>query len=284
MIREALSALGEAFQERVRKAQSVFVHPNLVTHHRKESNTDVEAVRGVIDHLSLMRGDAMLVGDASVHNTKKAFKKLNYETLTRSGNVKLVDLNDDETVPSFAYTKEFTKRPIGFSKLVAESDCTIVVVPAKMHLYTLVSLSVKTHVVGSQVVRRTPFGIYARWPWNHTGYPQIHKTLADVYAERPASVAVIDGTQAMEGDGPSHGNTVNLGWVIASLNPVAADALAVYLMGLDPLSVGYLALLNEKGFGPIEVSAMDVIGAKPEKLVYMMKRPSSFPGVAAWRT
>ncbi len=283
MIREAITHLGNLFTDPVKEAEQIFIHPNLVTRFRKKATTDVEAVRGVLDHISLLRGDTVLIGDAGYHGTKKAFKKFNYESLSRSGNIKLIDLNEDETIESYAYTAQLEKRPIPFSKTVAESDMNIVVVPAKMHSYYIVSLSIKTHIVGSQVVPHSPFGIHARWPWLHTGYKPAHLTLADVYEDHPAQFAVIDGTQAMEGDGPAMGKTVNLEWVISSPNPVVADALAAYLMGWDPKDIGYLTHLNKKGFGPIEPSEMEIVGASPGKLRRNLEKPPSYPKIMEWK-
>ena len=283
LVRQALTLLGDDFTNRIGVAERIFIHPNLVTHFRKSACTDVEAVRGVIDHISLHRADPVFVGDAAFHGTKRAFEKLGYDTLARSGNVTLLDLNDDETIPSYAYTADLERRPIGFSKTVAESDLTIVVVPAKMHSYYIVSLSVKTHIVGSEVVKRSPFGIHARWPWLHTGYLPAHRTLADVYADHPADLAIIDGTAAMEGNGPAAGTSVELGWLIASFNPVAADSLAAYLMGLDPHDIGYLVFLEDKGLGPINPSDMDIQGPDPETLRRELKRPSNYQELLGWR-
>lgn len=291
MVREALTVLGDVFAEKIKSAKKIFIHPNLVNYRKQAACTHVEAVRGIVDHIALARGDEILVGDAGYHDTKKAFEAFDYQSLARSGNVRLVDLNDDETIESYAYTADFKKRTVGFSKTVAESDCNIVVVPAKMHSYCIVSLSIKTHVVGSEVVARSPFGIHARWPWLHTGYPAAHRTLADVYAKHPAQLAIIDGTQAMEGNGPASGDTVDLGWVIVSCNPVAADALAAYLMGLEPSEIGYLFSLDQKGLGPIdpkEISLTSIGSQTPpfrriEGLRRDLKRPDSYPGILAWR-
>jgi uncharacterized protein (DUF362 family) len=122
LVREVLAALGEPFSNLVSSARRILIHPNLVTHFRQAASTHVEAVRGVIDHVSLLRGDEILIGDAGYHDTKKAFPKYDYPSLERSGNIRLVDLNDDETVESFAYDAELKKRPIGFSRTVAESE------------------------------------------------------------------------------------------------------------------------------------------------------------------
>lgn len=283
MVRRVINELGEEFKEKVKRAKKIFLHPNLVAPQKQAASTNVEAVRGVFDHISLIRGDEILVGDASFHDTKAAFENFNYPSLARSGNIKLVDLNDDDTIESYAYTAEFKKRPLGFSKTVAESDMNIVVVPAKMHSYYIVSLSIKTHIVGAQVVKPSPFGIHARWPWLHTGYKPAHMSLADVYYDHPAQLAIVDGTQAMEGNGPASGKELNLGWVLASFNPVCADALASYMMGLEPKDIGYLYHLDQKGLGLIDPRKMEIIGADPEKLRKEIARPDSYPGILEWR-
>ncbi|MBI2049460.1 DUF362 domain-containing protein [Candidatus Roizmanbacteria bacterium] len=283
MVRKALTIFGDEFRKKVKKAKKIFIHPNLVNYGNPYACTDKELVRGIVDHISLIRGDQILIGDAGYHDTKEAFKVLDYPSLRRSGNIKLIDLNDDKTTESFAYTSDLKKRPIGFSKTVTRSDLVIIAVPAKMHSYYTVSLSLKTHIVGSQIVPKSPFGIHARWPWVHTGYKSAHLTLTDVYQEHPAQLAIIDGTQAMQGNGPSDGETINLGWIIVSFNPIAADLLASYLMGFDPKDIGYLLFLHQKGFSPIDVNELNIIGPDPKSLRKKLQPPDSYPEILDWK-
>ncbi len=283
MVREALTILGEEFRTKVRKARCIFIHPNLVNYNNPNACTNPQAVRGIVDHISLLKGDQILIGDAGYHDTKQAFKVLDYQSLKRSGNIKLIDLNDDKIIQSFAYTRDLKKRPIGFSKTASDSDFLILVVPAKMHTFYTVSLSLKTHIIGSQVVPKSPFGIHARWPWVHTGYKSAHLTLADVYQEYPADLAIIDGTSAMQGNGPSDGETINLGWILASFNPIAADLLASYLMGFDPKNIGYLYFLHQKRLSPIDVKELDIIGPNPKTLRKKLLLPDSYPEILNWK-
>jgi len=283
LVRDALMKLKPKLDDKLKAANSIFVHPNLVSYKRAESNTHPDAVRGVLDHIGLVTDKLVTVGDAGVRNTTKAFNELKYNTLARSGNIRLLDLNKDETIDSFAYTKKMEKRKIGFSKTVADSDFSVVVVPAKMHLYFGVTLSIKTQVVGSMVVPPTPLGQYFRWPWVLTGYGSGNHTLADVWAEHPGQLAIIDGTWAMEGNGPADGEGKNLGWLIASFNPVAADALAAYLMGYDPHEIGYLHHLDGKGFGPIDIKKIKIDGPDPTDLRQYLKKPDTYPTLLDWR-
>lgn len=283
MTREALAALGDDFTALLMQARRLFVHPNLVSYKRPENNTHPEAVRGLLDHIQLHRADEVALGDAGVRNTEKAFTALDFTSLKRSANVRFLDLNEDATVETFAYRADMAQRPIGFSRTVAESDGNLVVVPAKMHHYFNVTLSIKTHVVGSMVVPASPFGLHMRWPWVLTGYAPGNHTLADVYEQHPAQLAIIDGTHAMEGNGPTSGDAVNLEWLVASLNPVAADAVAAYLMGWEPHDIGYLHYLGERGLGPIDLAKLEIAGPAPNTLRRELKRPDSYPATMAWR-
>lgn len=282
-IRQAQLLLGEAYLYLLKTAKSIFVHPNLVTDRRREANTHVDAVRAVLDVIALHRGDAILVGDASYHNTKKAWERFDFPSLSRSGNIRFLDLNDDETVDAFAYDRDFVRQRVPFSKTVLHADGSIVVVPAKMHSYYTVSLALKTHIVGSMVVRSSPFGIHARWPHIHTGYAQAHKTLADVYHEHPAHGAIIDGVGAMEGNGPASGEIVNLRWAVASLDPVAADAVACWLMGFEIGEIGYLTYLARAGY-TVDPEAMEIVGEPNwRELRRNLVRPDTFPDILGWQ-
>ncbi len=291
LIRASLRALGNNLTEQIKRARRIFIHPNLVMHLKKAACTPGEAVAAVVDYVAPLAGGEILVGDAAYHGTKLALRRLGYGALAKSGAVKLVDLNDDKTIEAFAYTADLQKRPISFSKIVAESDLNIVVVPAKMHKYYTVSFSIKTHIVGSMVVPRSLLGLHERWPWLHTSYRAAHRTLAEVYAEHPAGLALIDGTQAMEGNGPTSGRRVDLGWLIASQNPVAADGLAAWLMGFRPDDIGYLHHLEAKGLGPIDPADMRIIGSDGKPLAAdavaglrrELAKPNTYPAILDWR-
>ncbi|TSC72862.1 MAG: hypothetical protein G01um101438_261 [Parcubacteria group bacterium Gr01-1014_38] len=282
-IRQAQLLLGDPYVERIKTARQLFIHPNLVSDKNQLASTHVEAVRAVLDIISLHRGDEVLIGDASYHDTKKAFERFGYESLRRSGNARFLDLNDDETVETFAYDRHLARQPMPTSKTVLESDCVVLIVPPKMHSYYTVSLSLKTHVVGSMVVPRSPFGIHARWPKVHSGYLAAHRTLADWYQQHPAQAAIIDGREAMEGNGPMSGTKVELNWAVASLDPVAADAMAAWLMGFTPDEIGYLVYLKAAGW-IIDPAEMEVVGEPGwQRLRQELARPETWPEIAEWR-
>jgi len=282
-IRQAQLLLGDAYLEKVKTAKQIFIHPNFVNGQVQLACTHVEAVRAILDVISLHRADPLIIGDAGYHDTKIAWNKLNYASLARSGNAQFIDLNDDATIETFAYDQHCVPQPVPASKTALSSDCIIVVVPAKMHSYYTVTLSLKTHVVGSMVVPGTPFGIHPRWPMVHTGLAPAHRTLCDWFLQYPAHVAVIDGREAMEGNGPASGTKVELNWAVASLEPWAADAVAAWLMGFEVDEIGYLVYLREAG-RMVDPEAMEIVGETDwRSLRRALLRPENFPELLGWR-
>jgi uncharacterized protein (DUF362 family) len=51
-----------------------------------------------------------------------------------------------------------------------------------------------------------------------------------------------------------------LGMVIMGDNQVAFDAVCCHIIGLDPLEVDHIRLAHERGFGPVELGEIDIVG------------------------
>ncbi len=72
--------------------------------------------------------------------------------------------------------------------------------------------------------------------------------------------SVMDGILAMGGRGPVNGTPTELGIVLGSRDPVALDAAALRLVGLEPRRARHLVLAAEKGLGRLEESEIDLRG------------------------
>jgi uncharacterized protein (DUF362 family) len=59
----------------------------------------------------------------------------------------------------------------------------------------------------------------------------------------------VDGTVALEGDGPVNGQPVPMNVLIAGQNTVAVDGVASMIMGFDPEDVDHLAVAQAHGLG-----------------------------------
>ncbi len=88
-------------------------------------------------------------------------------------------------------------------------------------------------------------------------------------------VAVIDAFEAMEGEGPGGGTAVKMGIAVAGTDSIACDAVMTYMMGFDPLSIGYLSLANDRGIGTADLKHIETIGDEPSLHVRQLKPHSN---------
>ena len=92
-----------------------------------------------------------------------------------------------------------------------------------------------------------------------------HGLQYNLYALAPKlrpDLAVIDGYQAMEGNGPTEGTPVEHRVAVASLDWLAADRVAVALMGIDLAKMGYLNYCAAAGMGEARLDRMEILGER----------------------
>ena len=94
----------------------------------------------------------------------------------------------------------------------------------------------------------------------HQSYPVINLNLALIAPIVKPHLSVIDGFEAMEGNGPSEGDPVPWRIALASADALAADATAATLMGFDPYEVGYLHYCKVMGLGAGNLDQIQIVG------------------------
>lgn len=289
-VRRALEGVEAELAGRLQQARTILVKVNLVHHTKQLSSTHVDAVRGVLDFVRTKTQAPVIVADASYHGTKAAFQNFGYENLVGEyQNLKLLDLNDDATVSGFYVKRDGSKGVMAFSKTAVEADVTVSLAPMKTHRDTGVTLSVKNWAVGTWVAEPQfgPSGkFWPRWPFLHEeGAWAHHMSIAELYGQHKPTVAVLDGFQAMEGDGPTRGEVLPMHIALAGTDAVAVDAVACRLMGIDPSEIGYLVFAAEKGYGTMDEQGIEVASDRPlPELAKTVKRPPQWDEHAlAWR-
>jgi len=83
--------------------------------------------------------------------------------------------------------------------------------------------------------------------------------------------AVIDGFEGMEGNGPIRGTAVATKVALASTDLVAADRVALDVMGIPQHAVGYLQYAASLGIGQYDISKIDIRGERPEAVMKKFK-------------
>lgn len=131
---------------------------------------------------------------------------------------------------------------------VLEAEVIIAVPVAKHHGGAGVSLSLKGQM-GLILDRRSM----------HSRY-DLQTAIVDLNTRLKPDLAVIDATRVLTTAGPSGpGKVITPGEVIASADPVAADATAVasyewYGRKMEPRQVGHIRLAHERGLGRMDIA------------------------------
>ena len=124
--------------------------------------------------------------------------------------------------------------------------------------------TVKTHVFTTITgAMKNAFGglLHFQRHWTHA---QIHETLVDLLRIQkdihPSVFAVTDGIFCGDGPGPRAIRPHIKGYMLASADQVAIDAVSAKLMGFDPLSIKFIRLAHEAGLGTGDVREIEVVG------------------------
>jgi hypothetical protein len=101
------------------------------------------------------------------------------------------------------------------------------------------------------------------------------EALAFAREVHPSIFAVLDATTCGLGPGPRRVRPSNQNLLLASPDPVAADAVAARILGLDPRRVPYLVACEDMGLGTIALDEIEFVGEMPSTLEQSLHAPPS---------
>jgi len=268
----------------------ILVKPNLASHVKdRGENTDVRVVEGIVEYFQ-GKGDITIAegccgaSHLAPASTYRLFEFAGYSKLEKKYKAKLLDLNSDV----FEKVKLHDK-VLGVAKAVLETDYLVTAPALKTHEFTTISACVK-NLMGCLEPKpteghetATKWEIHAELveadlsedPSKYlSALAKFEHRLIDLYKRLSPKLGVIDAIIASEGDAPVHGTPVHMGLVLASESPVSCDAVAAYLMGIDPRSVGHLKLAKNQGLGEIDIEEIET-NVDLQRYRKKLKLPSS---------
>jgi uncharacterized protein (DUF362 family) len=199
-------------------------------------------------------GATVTVGEAPGHvrDSEMALVESGVAEALASEKLPFADLNYQEV----AWIKNRGRRSklpgFWFPESVAQADLIVSLPKMKTHHWVGVTGAMKN-------LYGTIPGIKYGWPKNVLHYAGIPETVYDINASLPKTIAIVDGIDCMEGDGPIMGTLRHMGLVVVGLSPAAVDATLCRLMQVDPYAVPYLALAGGR-LGPIADRLIDQRG------------------------
>ncbi len=223
---EALEALCPASRA-IRPGSKVLIKPNLTADTKLWQEgivTNPYTVEGIVRYAQKAGPAEIIIGEATACglDNKKAFRVNGFEEVAARTGARIVDFYDEDFLP-VPVKKGMVAKEIKVARRILEADFLINVPTMKTHVAAGVSLCLKNlkGVLPENEKRRSHF-------------LGVNKFVTDLNSIVKPRLCVIDGTVAMEGDGPMQGTPVHLGVIVAGIDPVATDLTATRIMGLDP--------------------------------------------------
>jgi uncharacterized protein (DUF362 family) len=252
--------------------KKILIKPNIVLANCELCCTHVDAVRAVLDFLTPHYKKQIIIGESGVQNTLDGFKNYGYFKLEKEYNVKIVDLNHESYQYRYVLGKDNRPLPIRIISTFLDPNIYLVsVARMKTHNYVLVTLSLKNVLLAS------PLNDYKQNDkgFMHTASPAVndilHYNMFHIAQEIYPDLAVIDGFEGMQGNGPAWGTPIESRVALASRDPLAADTIATKVMGFDPRRILYLSAMNEAGMGQGEIEKIKVLGTPLDQCQYKFK-------------
>ncbi|MBN1851517.1 MAG: DUF362 domain-containing protein [Pirellulales bacterium] len=244
------------------RGKRVLLKPNLVEpcRNRPHMTTHPAMVVAAAEVFASWGAD-VIVGEAPGHvrDTEMALIESGLGEALNEMNIPFADLNYEEVqwVPNRG--KRSTLEGLYLPRSVASADLIVSMPKLKTHHWMGMTASTKN------LYGVLP-GIQYGWPKNVLHLKGIPQTVVDIAASVPKTLAIIDGIDCMEGDGPILGTKKSMGLVAVGTNTIAADATVARIMGLVPERISYLALAADD-LGPINERRIEQRGEAWQPLV-----------------
>ena len=221
-----------------RKVQKIAIKPNMCYYwdYSTGETTNPKFVSALIDVIRNLASPkveiSVVESDASAMKCKYAFKMLGYEKMAKEKRVKLVNLTNDKAENVNVSIRNKTHQ-FSLPKTVAEADMLINVPKIKYMAGVKITCALKNIYGCNPDPKKYK---YHKW---------LDETIVSLNKIIKPDLCIIDGI-IVKGI-----KTLKLALIMASTDPVAIDAAASEIAGINPRSIKYLELASKEKIGNI---------------------------------
>jgi uncharacterized protein (DUF362 family) len=296
------------FSEEIKQAignKRVVIKPNVVLIYVPLACTHVDTLEGILEFLkSINKLQNVIIAESTASApTLEGFDNYGYFRLLSKYPVKLVDLDREPFDLMYVINQnELRPTPIRVSRLILDPNSYIVsAARMKTHTSVVVTLSLKNIVFGAPL-KDVGFTLYqedirfsdkalktkagtvndkqlVHGKGNHGINYNMYSLSRHIYPD----LALIDGYEGMEGNGPTRGTPRPHRVCVASTDWLAADRVGVELMGIDFNKIGYLKYCAKTGQGNADLNKIEIIGKNITDHIVNYKLPDNMDDLLRWQ-
>jgi uncharacterized protein (DUF362 family) len=292
IIYDSLVAIDKEIRPALKRKKYVVIKVNLTSVTVQPASTHPDMLAGILDYLGPRFKGPVMIAEAASNDTTVAFDNFKYNQLVsefKSQKVSLVDFNvEGKYVLAPTLDSDVHVTPCRLAARLVDPDAFVIcaAIP-KTHESMIFTGIVKNMAMGAPL--RSPAKETPAWSDKRRvhvrGYQQHNVNLMMVSQKLAPNwdLAVLDGYEGMEGNGPIRGDVVPSHMAIASRDYVAADRVAVEAMGIDPNWIGYLQYCAAVGLGNYDLGKIDLRGEKIESVKRTYKMSPNFDNEIKWK-
>ena len=276
LVAEALADVG--FFRDIPAGSRVFLKPNLTFPvYRPGVMTSFDCLKAVTECLT-GRGYRVIIGEADSggynrFSIDEVLKGMGVHELARETGAEIVNLSFTE--PEWLEVRGGWRRlrvPVP-KLLMREIDAFITLPVPKIHMNTLVSMSIKNQ-----------WGCIQEPSERLKLHPYFAEVMYEFNSRLPHAYSIIDGRYGLNRTGPMLGDVVDFNWLLASNDLVAADRVCCRIMQIDERRVKYLRHFESRGwwcdFENIAINA-DIAQFQKEPF-YLVRKWTDYPGLVCF--
>ena len=247
---ESLLVLLVDFKKYIRKDERVLLKTNLLNATEPEKCVVTNpAVIGDVAKSVLKVGGIPYIGDSpSGQFTKRRLKKV----YKKSGLIKLskqldIELNYDTSSKKIDFPNGKRLQKIPICNFVLNADKIISLPKIKTHSFMMMTLATKI------MFGAVPGLIKAKYHSMFFRRKEFAEMLIDVLLVTKPNLIIMDGVVGMQGEGPSNGDPVKLGVMLASENSVALDLAVCKILDIEPIGIPTLKEAKKRNLWPLQI-------------------------------
>jgi uncharacterized protein (DUF362 family) len=299
----------QPFSKEIKNAienKRVVLKPNNVLIYVPLACTHADTLEGILEFLkSINKLNNVIIAESSASgSTLEGFDNYGYTGLVSKYPVKLVDLDSEPFENMYVVDeRDFKPHLVRVSRTILDPDSYVVsVARMKTHNAVGATLSLKNIVFGSPIKdhgftlynedirfstrakESKPGSVSYKRFLHGSGFHAVNYNIAMLARKLHPALAVIDGFEGMEGNGPTLGTPISHKVCIASQDWLAADRAGIELMGIDFSRIGYLNHCWQMGLGNADLATIEILGENLKDHILKYKLADNFDKQGAWMT